>query len=478
MNNLIIKDNRIAYNKNMGGFTFLELLIVIGILTTMTLIALPLLESNNDQVRYDDTKNRLQVIRNAIIGDTSRTINGAPEIRGYVADMGSLPENLNALMRKDYCNDPQYLNETDCVTHVGVGEWNEQGGVCLEDISYTDETSCTNPPHNYTWKDDYTYVPSTGLWVGWNGPYLKSPTTFDPTDTANGKKYKGYVDGWGNTKDPDTNADPNNFGWRFAIYKDSSSDTEEHLLVQSLGRDMDSISTTDDYDTDYPRVEFPDTPNPSPPNYYYSTSFPPVYPTPGERFISENEYRQLITDGSGNGGVFVEFLSTDPCWGCWDGSNYITTLPHDRKTCEATTGQTWRPLKGISDKQTCENSPSDSPPGNNSLWLQDTPVSEPIYLKVIYRNEGKLIEAKSDPVSFTWNGGRQIVEFKFTATGGNTPPVHFPMGLLSYNLYEYDSSETPPDDFTSKLFQTENTIWEQFFIVPKASNFPLRWELQ
>lgn len=110
-------------------------------------------ENNSDQIRFENTRNRLAAIRHAIIGDTSRTVNGQPDVRGFVADMGRLPTNLNELL--------------------------------------------ISPGNDWEYDDTYN------LWAGWNGPYLAS-TSLTGTNA--------FRDGWGNV---DANAanDANNFGW-------------------------------------------------------------------------------------------------------------------------------------------------------------------------------------------------------------------------------------------------------------------------
>lgn len=137
--------------RNERGLTLLELLMVVTILSAVAWMSLGLVSNNADQVRFEDTRNRLQAIRRAIVGDTSRTLNGQPELRGYVADMGNLPADLNELIA--------------------------QG---------------TQP--------DYGYDPTYGLWAGWNGPYLAAAELLGSPR---------FQDGWGR------NDGSSNFGWRY-----------------------------------------------------------------------------------------------------------------------------------------------------------------------------------------------------------------------------------------------------------------------
>lgn len=189
-----------------GGFTLLELLLVVTVLSAVAWMSLGVVSNNSDQVRFEDTRNRLQAIRRAIIGDTSRTVNGGPEVRGYVADMGRLPENLQALVYRQYCK-----NHPDITTNAS-DECTDAGG---------------------TWVSQPTYVQdlTTGIWSGWNGPYL--PLGFG----SSGR----YLDGWGR------NDDSNNFGW---IYNADSPGTGD-LTIRSRGRDG-VAGGEEPYDSDYP----------------------------------------------------------------------------------------------------------------------------------------------------------------------------------------------------------------------------------
>lgn len=203
---------------------------VVTILSAVAWMALGAVNNNMDQVRFDDTKNRLETIKRAIIGDTSRTINGQPEIRGYVADMGVLPDNLQALIQKDFCEDyPTEDNDTDCGTAGGT--WVEQGEYCSNHTSVT-ESACTTA--GATWVAEHTYDDDFGIWTGWNGPYLDAKELIG---------YSKFRDGWGNMDA----TSPNNFGW---LFSESSGD----LTVRSYGKEgeTDVTGTTTGYDLDYP----------------------------------------------------------------------------------------------------------------------------------------------------------------------------------------------------------------------------------
>lgn len=273
------------------GLTLLEMLLVVAILSAVAWTSLAVVGNNSDQVRFDDTRNRLQAIRRAIIGDTSRTLNGGPEVTGYVADMGNLPAKLQALVSRQYCEgQPEVAASADCTS-----VWVEQPA--------------------------YGYNSTYGLWAGWNGPYLRA------TELTG---YPRVLDGWGND-----NSTSNDFGWSYEIYSDGD---QVHLLVQSLGRDGKSDtehSPDDSYESDYPPAAAP--------------------PLPSQRLISDGEHRVKITesggsvfgDGDSTGVLMVDFGSPPPCWHC-NGDPAI----FNRKDCEDG-NHTWEPVPDAMTEGNC-----------------------------------------------------------------------------------------------------------------------------
>ncbi|PHR83481.1 MAG: hypothetical protein COA59_11705 [Colwellia sp.] len=146
------------------GFTLLEIVLVLFLLALMASSTLFLTQGVEDQAKYDATKQRLKMIRTAIIGDTSRTINGRPEISGFAADMGRLPKCLRELLSRIDCFNTEPL-----------------------------------PP----WKQDvYSQV-----WAGWRGPYLMG------NSELSGEVH--FRDGYGNSGDGSGKGsdDWQNSGW-------------------------------------------------------------------------------------------------------------------------------------------------------------------------------------------------------------------------------------------------------------------------
>ncbi|MEM9099473.1 MAG: prepilin-type N-terminal cleavage/methylation domain-containing protein, partial [Pseudomonadota bacterium] len=79
-----------------AGFSLLEVLIVVSILSVAAYVALDAVDHDSSELRYNLTETRLEKIRRAIVGDPSLTLNGSPMISGYVADVGQLPPCLEA----------------------------------------------------------------------------------------------------------------------------------------------------------------------------------------------------------------------------------------------------------------------------------------------------------------------------------------------------------------------------------------------
>ena len=147
-----------------AGFSLLELLLVLFIMGLMTATTMLMTGGVEDQAKYDETKRRMALIKRAIVGDTSRTVNGAPEISGFVADMGRLPACLRELIESKQCDGTDYLAAE-------------------------------------LWQLDA----DTGLWRGWRGPYIDVQADSDGI--------KRFRDGFENT-DSDATEYSKNYGWR------------------------------------------------------------------------------------------------------------------------------------------------------------------------------------------------------------------------------------------------------------------------
>ncbi len=119
-----------------AGLTLLELLLVVLILSATALLAITGLESSQDQVRFEDTRARVERGRTAIVGEFTST--GVE--RSFVNDIGRLPVDLGELLEP-----------------MGLPSWQ------FDSVS--------------------------GLWAGWRGPYL--PVRRETQGLVT------YRDGWG-----------------------------------------------------------------------------------------------------------------------------------------------------------------------------------------------------------------------------------------------------------------------------------------
>lgn len=197
-------DRTPAPKRRQRGLTLVELTVTLLILTVLATIAI---RSTNDlgfQVRYEQTKERLEMIRHAILGNPRLIINGQQAISGFVADMGRLPENLRELLQRYNCAEPIGAGPVNCTT-PGSPEWVSSSNSLIH--------------------------PGTSLRYGWNGPYLNI--------SSNPDEYDAFSDGWGRT------SDNGNYGWYF-------NDNEFQLEIQSAGKNHAFDSDDTEYDADYP----------------------------------------------------------------------------------------------------------------------------------------------------------------------------------------------------------------------------------
>ncbi|PHS29698.1 MAG: hypothetical protein COA95_11435 [Methylophaga sp.] len=168
------------------GFTLLELVLVLFLITLMASATLMLTENIEDQAKYDETKRRMEIMRKAIVGDPTRTVNDGPEISGFVADMGRLPI---------------------CVAEL----------LTLGDASGSDFQSPCDGSLIKKWDED----PSSGIWFGWHGPYIQVL----PEKNGNLRFRDGYGNTGTNASDAggtnldasDTADEEHNSGWTWKL---------------------------------------------------------------------------------------------------------------------------------------------------------------------------------------------------------------------------------------------------------------------
>lgn len=168
------------------GFTLLEMLLVLFLMALVASAGLMLTEGVEDQAKYDETKRRMALIRTAIVGDPTRTVNGTPEISGFVADMGRLPN-------------------------------------CLREL--TEALDCAAPANPLTTS---VFDDNSGLLAGWRGPYLALLPDGDGTLSIR----DGYENDDGSV----------NFGWGF-----QNDGTQIQLQSFGLNSVVDGATPVDDY---------------------------------------------------------------------------------------------------------------------------------------------------------------------------------------------------------------------------------------
>jgi prepilin-type N-terminal cleavage/methylation domain-containing protein len=183
------------------GFTLIELLVVVAVLSTVAVAAFGLMSEDRAQVRIDDTRNRLTLLRRAVVGVEAPAYGGQMRLSGYVADNGRLPGSLSDLISDGGALFPQ------------------QGVTPGLSATVDDECFQTGTP-----PDNLGHA--ARVLKGYRGNYLAGAT-------PNGF----FRDGWGNvgTTPPlaspeDPHDESRNFGW----WVKNEGDT---LTIKSLGAD-------------------------------------------------------------------------------------------------------------------------------------------------------------------------------------------------------------------------------------------------
>lgn len=218
------------------GFTLLEILVVIGLLTILALGMATMLEDDGDWRRDDVTEERWQRIRNSIIGEPNLTLNGSPQVAGYVADMGRLPFFLAELTAQDPIFDLD-----------GIDQGSDNN--FLDDACQFGANPVQQPDYAEIAISDYVPNVASGfvntVSGGWRGPYLHTE----------GSRYFG--DGWFGFRDGDAGFSPKdtqdcNFAWNVITTPATPAtiDAVDALEVQSFGKDRVAGGTASG--TDYP----------------------------------------------------------------------------------------------------------------------------------------------------------------------------------------------------------------------------------
>lgn len=206
-----------------AGFSLIELTVSLLIVVLLAGIALRSTNELSFQVRYEQTQERLNRIKEAIIGNPHRTVNGQPDISGFVADMGRLPNNIHELLEQNFCLDKTETYPA-CTTAIIQPPYDAYH--CTVAGYYSSADCATNAG---SWVQN-----SGGLGVGWRGPYL--------TVTNNPSKSDAFTDGWGREAQ---SAGDNNYGWNYDL------SGAPDLILQSAGKNQTFNAADTNYDQDY-----------------------------------------------------------------------------------------------------------------------------------------------------------------------------------------------------------------------------------
>ncbi len=203
---------RNTYQRLQIGFTLLELVLVLFLVGLLASAGLLFTQNQEDQAYFDETQRRLETIRQAIIRNSERTVNGQPELAGFAADMGRLPYCAAELIYSGAVSDTDFF---------------------ISPCSDVNDLPMRRPG-----------VTADGIRYGWWGPYIQV------NPDQNGERV--FRDGYSN--DDGTV----NFGWSWTLSESATPiDIDSYdpdspsapvlldLTVQSSGYDL--LDSRDDY---------------------------------------------------------------------------------------------------------------------------------------------------------------------------------------------------------------------------------------
>ena len=147
------------------GFTLIELVLIIVLIAVIASIALRNMSTSVDTAQYEHTKQELDHLAYAIVGNVHVYSSGSRTDFGYVGDVGALPPNLTALYQN-----PGYVS------------W---------DGPYITNGTGNNDYLRDAWNTDYTY---TGLLLRSTGSGANIDKEVAPSSASLfGNSLNGYI---------------------------------------------------------------------------------------------------------------------------------------------------------------------------------------------------------------------------------------------------------------------------------------------
>jgi prepilin-type N-terminal cleavage/methylation domain-containing protein len=220
-----------------SGFTLIEMMVVLTIMAVTMTVLLKATSGQQDQVRYNRTVERYNMIKQAILNVSN--VNGVPVITGFAADMGRLPRNIHELMAERFCRGDVAGTVSACKSGgmTDASPWLLKA-ICSDGSPQNGQAvTCSIPTcpdgspqngHQATCNINIS-TPTTltiALNGGWHGPYLQ--TSQNPTNVDGNNCADAFTDGWGNmgfVRNSNRNACPpydddypdkrHNYGWYF-----------------------------------------------------------------------------------------------------------------------------------------------------------------------------------------------------------------------------------------------------------------------
>lgn len=215
----------IAHNttqkQRVKGFSLLELLVVLAILTVLAGTVLVALDGTGEQARYSVTQQQYMNIRRAVIGVNSISPESASSASGFIADIGGRPTKISHLLINPNTDAPTSASYPDPEYLVAKKLWRNVG----------DEV--TNWPVNFDTDDQVNLK----LMHGWRGPYLEGDFEVDEdTNTVS------FYDAWGN-----------NWDSNYSVGTLAEDPPSGDIQVFSSSKDQTVGNSDDDqYSVDYP----------------------------------------------------------------------------------------------------------------------------------------------------------------------------------------------------------------------------------